>query len=157
MAVKASRVKALYDIDAQVLLRDVADGAETATATETAVSLNELDSAYWHDGEIPHGVFMVVVNVTASDATTGDETYTLSLLVDDVAAMNDSPVTIASQAVAAGFSGVLYFYVDSANIPALDTDTSGTDKWLAVKATLAGTTPSITYGAWIAKTVGPSV
>lgn len=157
MAVKASRVKALYDVDAQVLLRDVADGAETATATETAVSLNELDSAYWHDGEIPHGVFMVVVNVQATDAGTGDETYTLSLLVDDTANLSDSPVTIQSQAVAAGFSGVLYFYVDSANIPQLNPESSGTDKWLAIRATLGGTTPSITYGAWIAKTAGPSV
>ena len=109
---------------------------------------------YRDDGkEIPHGIIAVQINVTACDDTDGTETYTLSLQVDDAAAMNDTPVTVWSQAVTRGFTGVLYAYVDSKNIPALDTDSSGTDKWIAIKATLGGDTPSITYGAVMAKSI----
>lgn len=153
MGVNASKARWQFDAATAVTLRSVSDGAETSTATETAISLSELDGAYWQDGnEIPHGLFVVSVNVTARDATTGDETYVLSLLVDDVSGMNDSPVTIASYTIPA--TGLYTFVVDSKTIPGLDSDTSGTDKWLAVRATLGGTTPSITYGAWIAKSLG---
>lgn len=154
MGVTASKVKVQYDAAAAVLLRAASDGAETATATEAAVSLSELDGAYWQtEGEIPHGVFEVVVHVSALDNTTGDETYTLSLVVDDTSNMSDTPREIASLNLATKQTGVYYMYVDSRNIPKLDTDSSGSDKWLAIKATLAGTTPSITYGAWISRSL----
>lgn len=153
MAVNASKVKSLYDAAASVVLRDIADGAETATATETPISLNELDTAYWHNGEIPHGVMEICLQITACDGTNGDETYVLTLQVDDTSSHSDSPVTIASYTIARGTTGVFYWYVDSKSIPDLDTDSSGTDKWLAVKATLGGTSPSITYGASITKSV----
>lgn len=153
MGVNASKARWMVDAATAVTLRNASDGAETATATETAISLNELDGAYWQDGnEIPHGVFVVAVHVSALDKTNGDETYALSLVVDDVSAMNDTPVTIASYNVPS--TGHYTFVVDSKTIPLLDSDTSGTDKYIAVKATLAGTTPSITYGAWIAKSLG---
>lgn len=153
MAVNASKVKSLHDADASVVLRNIADGAETSTATEPPISLKELDEAYWHGGEIPHGVFEIALQITACDATTGDETYVLTLQVDDDAAHGDTPVTIASYTIPRGTTGVLYWYVDSKSIPTLDSDTSGTDKWLAVKATLGGTTPLLTYGAAITKFV----
>lgn len=158
MGVKASRVKAMFDTDASVTLRDVASGAVTSTTTETAVSLGELDTAYWEDGaqgsttgRIPFGVMQVEIDITACDSGDGDETYTISLLVDDASGMNDSPVTVWSQAVTRGFTGVLYAYVDHRNITALNTDSSGSDTYMAIKATLAGTTPSITYGARIVR------
>lgn len=150
---KASKVNTMFDVAAGVTLRDITDGAETSTATETPISLSELDTAYWHNGEIPHGVFEVVVYVTACDAADGDETYVFSLQVDDAAAHNDSPVTIATATWVRGTTGVFKFLVDSKSIPVLDTDSSGTDKWLAIKATLGGTSPSITYGAFIAKSL----
>lgn len=150
MTVTSSRVRALLDTDASVTLRNVTDGAETSTATETAVSLNELDNAFWDDGnQIPYGTFTVAIHVTAIDRTTGDETYTLALLVDDTSNLSDSPVTVASISISQ--VGYYTLVVDSKNIPLLDPDTSGTDKWLAIRATLGGTTPSITYGAWLAK------
>ena len=154
MAANASRVKFLVDFDDSVTLRDPTDGTETATAAEAAISLNELDTAYWHDGnEIPYGVLKVLINVTSTDATTGDETYVLSIRVDDVAAQNDSPVTVWSQTIARGFTGVIMADIDVDNIPRLDTDTTGTDKFIAIVATLGGTTPIIGYGAWIVKSV----
>lgn len=150
MGVKASKVSHWYDAAPAALLRNAADGAETATAIEASVSLNELDQAYWHDGEIPHGQLTVVVHVTAIDNTTTDETYTIDLIVDDVAAMNDTPRVVATLPLATKQPGVYVMTVDSRSIPLLDTDSSGTDKFLAARATLGGTTPSITYGAWIA-------
>lgn len=153
MGVNASKVKYQLDVDAGVTLRNIADGAESSTATEASVSLKELDNAYWHSNEIPHGVFAVAVHVSELDVA-GTNAYVLSLLVDDAPTMNDSPVTIASYTITA--PGFYTFFVDSKNIPVLDPDTSGTDKWLAIRATLSGdSTPEITYGAWIAKNVRP--
>lgn len=151
MAVNASRVTSILDAEASVTLRNASDGAETATATETAISLSELDDAYWHGGEIPHGIFEINVHVSAIDNTTGDETYVLDFIVDDVSAMNDTPRVVASINLASKQVGFYKVLVDSKSIPLFDTDTSGTDKWGAMRATLGGTSPSITYGAWISK------
>jgi len=151
MAANSSRVSSILDTEASVTLRNIADGAETSTAIESAISLSELDLAYWHSNEIPHGVFEVAVHITALDNTTGDETYVLDLIVDDVAAMNDTPRVVSSVPLVAKQTGFYKIFVDSKNIPLADTDSSGTDKWLAIRATLSGTTPSITYGAWISR------
>lgn len=151
MGVNASKVKYQLDVDPSVTLRNAADGAETATATEAAISLKQLDTAYWHGKEIPNGNMVVVINVTALDKTTGDETYQLSLLVDDTANLSDNPVAVASIPVNA--IGTYNVIVDSKSIPVLDPDASGTDKWMAIRATLGGTTPSISYGAWLAKSI----
>lgn len=153
MAVNASKVNMQYDVDAAVILRDIADGAETSTATETAVSLSELDTAYWHGNEIPHGVFEIGVHVSALNLSTN--TYAISLLVDDASGLNDSPVTIASYNITA--VGFYKFLVDSKSLPGLDSDSSGTDKWIGIRVTIAGVadSPSITYGAWIGKSIAP--
>lgn len=153
MGINASKVKVQFDGAAAVTLRDVADGAETATATEAAISLSELDDAYWQDGDIPHGVFEVVVHVTAISTVDSDNTYQLDLVVDDTSNMSDTPRVVASLPLATRQTGVYYMYVDSRNIPKLDTDSSGSDKWMAIKATLAGTSKSITYGAWISRSI----
>ena len=154
MGVNASRIKYMTDTDASVTLRAIADGAETSTATETAISLNELDGAYWNDGnEIPYGLIAVEILVTACDSASTDETYVLTLQVDDTSDHSNSPVTVWTQTIARGFTGPIHALVDCKNIPLQDTDSSGTDKWIAIKATLGGTTPSITYGAWIAKSI----
>lgn len=155
MGVNSTRVKYLMDTAAAVTLRDYDDGAETSTATETAVSLSELDGAYWQDGkEIPNGTIAVQVFITACDFTTGDETYVLDLLVDDTSDMSNTPVSVAKVTVPGGTTGPIVMLVDAKSIPTLDTDSSGADKWIAIKATLGGTSPSITYGAWMAKDLG---
>lgn len=160
MSVAASRVKAMFDTDASITLRAVSAGAVTSTTTETAIDLKELRGAYWNDrytgtatGELPFTILQVEIDITACDAADGNETYTISLQTDDTADESDSPVTVWSQAVQRGFTGVLYAYVDSRNIRQLDTDGSGTGHWLAIKATLGGTTPSVTYGARIVQNI----
>lgn len=152
MAANASKVRAQFDTAAGVTLRDITDGAEVATATETAVSLAELDGAYWHGGEIPHGMLKVEVNVTAINLSTN--TYVLSLHTDDAVGLDDSPVEVASYVITT--VGHYVFVVDSKTIPGIDSDTSGTDKWMGVRMTIAGTpdSPSVTYGAWISRNVG---
>lgn len=151
MTINASRVRQMIDADASVTLK--ASGTVTATTTETAISLKELATAWWHDGtEIPHGTFEVGINVSALDKTTGDETYVVSLQVDDVLAQNDSRVTIATYTIPA--TGYYRMLVDSKSLPKLNTDNSGLAQFLAVKATLAGTTPSITYDVRIGRSLG---
>lgn len=156
MGVNASRVKYLKDVAAAVTLRDVADGAEAPSGSsvwETAKSLNELNAAYWHGDEIPHGVFVIEVAVTAINVATN--IYNIELRVDDVVAQNDSPIIIASMPVKA--VGVYHFYVDSKDIPLLDPETSAQGKFIAIGVRESGTpsAPSITYGAYMAKVVAP--
>jgi len=158
MGVNASAVKYGFDTDASVELRDITDGAEThatgATVTEAAISLNELDAAYWHDNEIPYGVLAIAVNVSAASDTIGDEVYALELIVDDVVTVDDTPTVVATMAVPRGVTGIYYMYVDARTIELVDQETSGTDKWMAIRTTFSGATnPSITYGAWIAKSL----
>jgi hypothetical protein len=151
MAANASKVRAQYDTDTGVILR--AEGTvSTSTEVDTAVSLAELDGAYWHDGEIPHGMFKVEVNVEAINLSTN--TYVVSLQVDDTLAQSDSPSTIGAYTVTT--VGHYTFLVDSKSIPGLDPVTVGLDKWIAIKTTIAGTpdSPSITYNAWISRNVG---
>lgn len=156
MGVNASRVKYHVDKAAAVTLRDIADGAETpsgSTVWEAAKSLNELRDAYWHDKEIPHGVFVVEIEVTA--VTLSTNVYTMHLRVDDVEAQNNNPVTI--QSIPIKGVGVYHMYVDSKDIPNFDSDVDGTGKWIAVGVQESGTpaSPSITYGARIVKSVAP--
>lgn len=149
MTVNPTRARALYDADSSVTLRS-STSAITSTTTDTAISLNELDTAYWHDGnEIPYGLIEVAVAVTAIDVSSGDETYTIELLVDDTSNMSDTPRVVSTRAIRS--TGFYTMYIESKDIPLLDSDTSGTDKWMAIRATLAGTTPSLTYTAWLSK------
>lgn len=149
--VRNSLVRRNYDAASSALLK--ASAAVTSTTTQTAIDLGELDGAWWHDGNVtPHGQFIVCVLVSALDTANSDETYTVSLVVDDTSNMGDSPATIASYTITA--VGYYEFVVDSATIPVVNSDTSGTSKWLAYKETLGGTTPSITSQAWIADSKG---
>lgn len=157
MGANASRVQALIDTASAVTLKAV--GTVVATTAETAKSLSELNTAYWSNFEIPHGKFVVVFDIVASDRADSDETYVLSLLVDDVVAMNDSPVTIDTftlvpPSATVGFVGVIERIISSKAIPSLDKDHSSVGKFIQVKATLGGTSPSLTYACWIAKSLG---
>lgn len=153
MGANASRSPYVFDAAAAVTLRNGTDTAETATAAEVAKSINELNSAYWHDHEIPHGKFVVVFDVHTL-VTGGGEVYNLSLLVDDVVAMNNSPVTVGGP-IAVNATGQYTIVLDSAIIPQLDTDHSSVGKFLQAKVTITGGgSPSISYACWIAKSLG---
>lgn len=121
--------------DAQHELRDIADGAETSTAQETGISLPVRKA----------GNFKAVFNVTALDTADADETYTLSVVVaDTVANLAGSGITVASFAVSA--IGDYEIGLSQEHIEALDSDAAA----IACAASLGGTTPSITYGCYLA-------
>ena len=116
-------------------LRDVADGAETATAAETGIAFAVKKFLG----------LLCVVYVTAIDATTGDESYVLSV---EVAATVGGSYTVVSQLpnIRAAGTGIYKIALDGA----LAAKLLSTAAFVRINATLAGTTPSITYGAYLA-------
>lgn len=153
MGVNASRLENPVDVDAKVVLRASDAAAVTSTAIGTPVDLQELDGAYWDDGNvIPHGKFVIEGTVTAR-AAGGTNAYSIDVVVDDVVTMDNTPVQIATKTITA--VGPFRFVIDSRDIPGRDPDTSGTSKWLALRATVAGdTSPSITFQGGIRKSLG---
>lgn len=121
--------------DKQLELRDIADGAETSTATETGITFPVRQA----------GEFKAVFYVSALDSTDGNETYEISVIVADaVANLAGSGVTVASVPITA--TGVYELGLSSGLIEALDADAGA----ITCKATLGGTTPSLTYGCFLA-------
>lgn len=121
--------------DKQLELRDIADGAETSTATETGITFPVRMAP----------PFKAVFYVSALDTASGNETYTLSVLVADTAAnLAGSGVTIGSFPITA--VGVYELPLTAKEIEGLDADAGA----ITCKATLGGTTPSITYGCFLA-------
>jgi hypothetical protein len=152
MAANASRVNQLLDTLAAVTLRATGLTAAVATGTNTPISLNELRTAYWSNFEIPHGKMVVGISVSSPVGT--NETYVINLLVDDVVAMNNSPVTIDTFTVPRGTVGFFSRIIDCKDIPGLDPDHDGLGKWLQLTHTLGGTSPSLTYSAWLCRSLG---
>lgn len=144
MPANPSRTKLPFDVSAATLLRSPNAVPVTATAIATSISLSELRTAYWHNFEIPHGVMRI--GVTVSDGLFQGSTYALALLVDDVAAMNNSPTTVAGpwNILTPGY---YEFDVDSKSIPQLDTVHVGPGKFIASQVTVAGTPVAITSTA----------
>ncbi len=143
----SSKVRHSFDAEPKVMLRDAAAAAVTATKSETGISLDTLKAAYWQGNETPQQTFAAIINVSAVDKTTGDETYVFTIQVDSVLAFSDSPVTIATLTVNA--AGVYVVNLDGPTIDALDVNAA----FIRVTATLAGTTPILSYGAWLAPAV----
>ena len=119
--------------DKQLELRNVADGAEVATVAETGVSFAARMA----------GDFKAVVFVTALDLTSGNETYLLTVETDSLAAFSDSPAEVGR--VSIGATGVYEIPLSAAAIEQRDPNAAA----IRVKATLGGTSPSITYGAYL--------
>ena len=118
--------------DKELELRNVADGAETSTAAEQAVAL---------DADKFDLCFVAVVNVTAIDRTTGDETYVLTIEADTASTFGSAVVVATLPAITT---------VGRYEIPlsgALIEQHEPGATHVRIKATLGGTTPSITYGA----------
>jgi len=122
-----------YIYDAQLVLRDVDDGAETSTVAEAAVAL-DADKA---------GDFKAVIFVTAMDRTTGDEDCVFSIEADTASAFS-TPVAVATlPAITA--TGVYEIPLSAALIEKHEPGATH----IRVKATLDGETPSVTYGAYL--------
>lgn len=127
-----------YAFDAELELRDLADGAEISSADEAGVALDVRGA----------GDFKVVFNVTALDTGDADETYSLVVDVDSLAAFSDSPVEVADITVSA--VGTYEIPLSGDYIASLDADAAA----IRVGAVLGGTTPSIAYGAFVVPSRG---
>jgi hypothetical protein len=143
MARMASKVTREFDAAAQVTLRDIDDGAETADASETGVALNLLTDAYWDNDEQADGKVVVSIHVSAIDFTTLDEVYDIYVEVDTASGFP------SAKEVARLFRvpGVGYYeiVVPTRLVEALEVGATH----IRARLDVGGTTPSITYGAWM--------
>lgn len=143
MARMASKVRREFDAAAAVTLRDIDDGAETADAAETGVALNLLTDAYWDNDEQADGKIAVSIHVTAADYTTGDEEYDLYFEVDT--ASNFPSAKEVARLKGVPTTGYYEVVIPTQLIEALEAGATH----LRVRLDVTGTTPSITYGAWM--------
>lgn len=141
-----SKYRFIFDADASVTLRGPLAVALTATGADAAVDLGVNKDAYWSDKKLPDEVYYVAFNVSAADRTTGDETYSLALqLCSDAAGAN--PVTVAVlPAITA--PGIYVLPVDARTAEAIY-GTANVPTHARVNATLAGTTPILSYTAYL--------
>lgn len=120
--------------DKNLELRNISDGEETSTASETGINVEVRKLLE----------YVCVVYVTACDGTTGDETYTLTVQVSN--AVGGTYTTIGTLAWPRATTGSNVIALSGLTAEVLDSDAD----WVRITATLAGTTPSITYGAYLA-------
>lgn len=108
----------------------------TDTSTDASTPLNF---------DVRAGSFDVVVDVSAITADDGDETYVFSVDVSDASGGTYTKVVALPNIRAIG-TGRYVIAVDAALVQKLDADA----EYIKVTATLGGTTPSITWSAFIA-------
>lgn len=144
MAIMKSSVKHIYDAHSSVVLRAPGSAAVTATGYSAVLSLNALSGAYWDGGEIPYDELEVALVIEAMDAADGDETYKFEIEVGTDASMTGATV-VASVSIprATPLSGYT-LCVDADTIRKI-----GAFTHMRLKATLAGTSPSVKYAAWL--------
>lgn len=137
MTIKSSAVR--FNIDAANLLRTESEGAITAAAASGSKSLGAL-TAPGYEGEIGAPLdFSIVVFVTALDATTGDEAYSL-----DVEVASDEAFTSPEVIQTVALTEVGHKVINIAK------ESVGSNEFIRVKVTPSGTTPSIDYWAQLA-------
>lgn len=107
----------------------------------TGVSTNVVDLGKDRDIGIGEPMAVLIV-ITAIDASSADETYTVQLQADDAAAFG-SPAAVGGlvnipRAIGANSKVVIPIPPDQA-----------TEQFLRLSFTLGGTTPSITYSAYL--------
>jgi hypothetical protein len=129
---RASRI-----FESALELRPVTDGAETATANETAVAF---------DARIIEE-YKAVIHVTALDFTTTDESYIFDISVSDAQGGTFTKVATLPDIGSADALGIYEVPLSGSLVDALDADAD----WIRVGVTLAGTSPSVTYGCFLTK------
>ncbi|MFM7009108.1 MAG: hypothetical protein ACKO0Z_07200 [Betaproteobacteria bacterium] len=143
MARMAGKVRREFDAEANVTLRDIDDGAETADASEAGVALSVLKDAYWDNNEQPNGIFLVSFHVSAADYASTDEVYDLYIEVDTASNFPSAKEVARLKSVPS--TGYYEVPVSSQLIEALEAGATH----IRVRLDVTGTTPSITYGAWM--------
>jgi hypothetical protein len=121
--------------DKALELRNVADGAETATASETGIALavRFLPTCDWV-------IFVTTLGVVAT------ETYVFTLEVSDLVGGTYTAIARHVWPIAHG-PGEAHVPINGDLAAWQDTDSA----FVRVTATLGGTTPTITYGSFLSK------
>jgi hypothetical protein len=139
----ASKVTREFDAAAAITLRAITDGAETADGAEAGVPLNLLTDAYWDNDEQPNGIVMINVHVSAADFGNADEVYDIYFEVDTAEGFASAKEVARLKAV----PGVGYYQVPVSRQLIEAVEAGATH--IRARLDVTGTTPSITYGAWM--------
>ncbi len=137
----------IYDAAPATLLRARTAAAVTSTGDSSVVVLDTLKGFWNTAGELADETFAIVINVTDLDATTGDETYSLAAKATNAAGVVNNAAALGTLAINA--VGQYVILVDAATVKKVASNFGG----VKLTATLAGTTPSITYHSWISQIV----
>lgn len=137
----------IYDAAPATNFRSRSAAALTATADTTEVVFDKMEGQWNKANEIADDTLAVVINVTAIDKATGDETYTFALKATDGAGAVKASVGLGSLVISK--VGQYVLLVDTATAKLIDNTVGG----LKLTATLAGTTPSITFHSWMSQIV----
>ena len=117
-------------------LLELAD-AQALTATGNTTNTIDLGS----DRDVGNGrtLWLVLSLDVAPDGTTGDETYVFTLTTDDNSSFSSATTILTQTVVRGAAAGTRYVMA----IP------SANERYLRGTFTLGGTTPSVTYSAWV--------
>jgi len=135
-----SKVKHIRDEDPAVELRAPGLAAATASGNGAALDLGKLTEAYWDNGELPWSTIAAQVVVSDADFADTDETYELTLAISNDGFVTSENVSRALVSKIGGY--VMAFDADTA------TDINEATE-VRLSHTLGGTSPSITFHAWL--------
>jgi hypothetical protein len=143
MSVKSSRQR--FPVDSLLVLQSQDSGPVTSTAPSSYSIRLDVVTTYWNSESADLQTLSVELDIASMDFSSGDETYTFNLEVATTPAFN-APVVVASQpAFNAGR------HIVSVERPSIQDalGSNATDGYLRLKAVLGGTTPSVTYSAFV--------
>lgn len=113
--------------------------SDAQVLTATAASTDLVDHGADRNLGIGEPMVVEILLDVAADATTGDETYSAALQVDDSASFG-SPTTIGSVTIAAGAAAGTRYYIP---VP----PNTAFERYSRLNFTLGGTTPTVTVTA----------
>lgn len=136
-----SAVTRLYEKD--LAFREPGSDAVTASGVIGALPLDKLDKVRPSDQRNKLGAqgYEIVIAVSALDLADADETYVFAA---EVGAAGSAATKVGE--VAVNGTGQFILALDAATIEALDADREE----IELNLTVGGTTPSITFTAWLA-------
>jgi hypothetical protein len=125
-------------------LLELAD-AQALTATGNTTNVIDLGS----DRDVGNGkpLWLVLSLDVATDGTTGDETYSFALQTDDNVGISSGTTILTIAVPRSTAAGTRYVTA----IP------SANERYLRGTFTLGGTTPTVTYSAWITSEEPPAL
>ena len=123
-----------------MIIDKLAEFSDAQTVTATGASTNHMDLSVAGRDISPDEQLYLHITVEAIDASSGDETYSVALQMDDNSSFS-SATSVGSQTIPRTAAvGQKY---------ELPIPTGVTERYVRVYATLGGTTPSLTYNAFI--------